>query len=198
MNLGLLKHSKSDQSADSFVPLLIYVILRANPEHLVSNIQYILRFRNQDKLGGEAGYYLSSLSGAIHFVEHLDRTSLTISDEEFERNVELAVSEIAERNREAETSNSPGQYVPEKSRLSEPKITPQNSMDATYSSPNRRSKNEAALADSEENAAVAGLLRTIQRPLSTIGRIFSEDESLQSNRSGPASTPQPGSTPRLS
>src|SRR6266516_3931021 len=61
MNLGLLKHSKSDQSADSFVPLLIYVILRANPEHLVSNVQYILRFRNQEKLGGEAGYYLSSL-----------------------------------------------------------------------------------------------------------------------------------------
>lgn len=43
------------------MPLLIYVVLQANPEHLVSNVQYILRFRNQDKLGGEAGYYLSSL-----------------------------------------------------------------------------------------------------------------------------------------
>lgn len=43
------------------MPLLIYVVLRANPEHLVSNVQYILRFRNQEKLGGEAGYYLSSL-----------------------------------------------------------------------------------------------------------------------------------------
>jgi hypothetical protein len=59
--LGLLKHSKSDSSADSFMPMLIYVVLHANPEHLVSNVQYILRFRNQDKLGGEAGYYLSSL-----------------------------------------------------------------------------------------------------------------------------------------
>lgn len=58
---GLLKHSKSDGSADSFMPMLIYVVLHANPEHLVSNVQYILRFRNQDKLGGEAGYYLSSL-----------------------------------------------------------------------------------------------------------------------------------------
>lgn len=58
---GLLKHSKSDSSADSFMPLLIYVVLHANPEHLVSNVQYILRFRNQDKLAGEAGYYLSSL-----------------------------------------------------------------------------------------------------------------------------------------
>jgi hypothetical protein len=59
---GLLKHAKTgDTSADSFVPLLILVVLQANPEHLVSNVQYILRFRNQDKLGGEAGYYLSSL-----------------------------------------------------------------------------------------------------------------------------------------
>jgi hypothetical protein len=196
---GLLKNAKfADTSADSFVPLLIYVVLQANPEHLVSNIQYILRFRNQDKLGGEAGYYLSSLSGAVQFVESLDRTSLTITDEEFERNVELAVSEIAERNREAEMSISPGQYVSEKSRLSEPEITPRNSLDATYSSPSPRPRNEASLADSEENAAVAGLLRTIQRPLSTIGRIFSEEGNTQTSKSGPASTPQPGSTPRLS
>lgn len=58
---GLLRHSNSDESADKFVPLLIYVVLRANPENLVSNVQYILRFRNPDKLNGEAGYYLSSL-----------------------------------------------------------------------------------------------------------------------------------------
>lgn len=62
MNVGLLKHSKNpDTSADSFIPILIYVVLKANPDNLVSNVQYILRFRNQDKLGGEAGYYLSSL-----------------------------------------------------------------------------------------------------------------------------------------
>ncbi|RAL63813.1 hypothetical protein DID88_003456 [Monilinia fructigena] len=94
---GLLKHSKTDSSADSFMPLLIYVVLQANPEHLVSNVQYILRFRNQEKLGGEAGYYLSSLMGAIQFIENLDRTTLTISDEDFERNVEAAVSAIAEK-----------------------------------------------------------------------------------------------------
>lgn len=65
---GLLKNAKSDSSADSFMPLLIYVVLQSNPDHLVSNVQYILRFRNQEKLGGEAGYYLSSLvSTARHF-----------------------------------------------------------------------------------------------------------------------------------
>ena len=200
---GLLKNARTaDTSADSFVPLLIYVVLQANVEHLVSNIQYILRFRNQDKLGGEAGYYLSSLSGAIQFIEGLDRTSLTVSDEDFEHNVELAVSAIAEKNREAEMAHSPGQYVSEKSRPAEPEVTPRNSMDATYSSPGKSAKNGTSsgntVEESEENAAVAGLLRTIQRPLSTIGRIFSDDGGAQSNRSGPATTPQPGSTPRLS
>ena len=70
---GLLKNSKkADTSADSFIPLLIYVVLHANPDHLVSNIQYILRFRNQDKLCGEAGYYISSLvcRTIIYIVSH--------------------------------------------------------------------------------------------------------------------------------
>ncbi|KAI7054897.1 hypothetical protein KC352_g44709, partial [Hortaea werneckii] len=79
---GYLKNTKSDQSADAFIPLLIYTVLRAKPEHLVSNVQYIWRFRNQDKLGGEAGYYMSSLMGVVSFIETLDRTNLTISDEE--------------------------------------------------------------------------------------------------------------------
>lgn len=43
------------------MPILIYVVLKSHPDNMVSNVQYILRFRNQEKLGGEAGYYLSSL-----------------------------------------------------------------------------------------------------------------------------------------
>jgi hypothetical protein len=173
---GLLKNAKtSDTSADSFVPLLIYVVLQSNPENLVSNIQYILRFRNQDKLGGEAGYYLSSLSGAIQFIEGLDRTTLTVSDEDFERNVEIAVSEIAAQNREAE-AQSPVATFSEKSTVAEPELTPRNSMDIT-ANPRRPNRDDGGglRGSSEENDAVAGLLRTIQRPLSTIGRIFGDD-----------------------
>ncbi|KAI9790235.1 MAG: hypothetical protein M1816_005260 [Peltula sp. TS41687] len=97
---GFLRNAKSDQSADSFIPLLIYVVLHANPEHLVSNVQYILRFRNQEKLGGEAGYYLSSIMGVIQFIETMDRTTLTISNAEYETNVEAAVSAIAEKHQD--------------------------------------------------------------------------------------------------
>ncbi|KAL1619725.1 hypothetical protein SLS56_009981 [Neofusicoccum ribis] len=228
---GFLRNAQSDQSADSFVPLLIFTVLRANPDHLVSNVQYILRFRNQEKLGGEAGYYISSLvceansevlvnlmltpflqMGAIQFIENLDRTSLTISDEDFEKNVEAAVSAIAERNsldeqrQRPQTHNrhpSPGVHISEKSALSRPEVTPRNSLDAERV-PARASSSRGGLGagngqdGEEENAAVAGLLRTIQRPLSTIGRIFSDDNmSEKPSASEPATTPQPGSTPRL-
>ncbi|KAF2473541.1 uncharacterized protein BDR25DRAFT_281434 [Lindgomyces ingoldianus] len=226
---GFLRTSQSDQSADAFVPLLIYTVLQANPDHLVSNVQYILRFRNQDKLGGEAGYYISSLMGAIQFIEGLDRTSLTVSDEEFEKNVEAAVSAIAERHADPdpdpttpESSNppalrlqtnppttpghrrmpSPHLHLSEKSSLSRPEVTPRNSLEAEKAGPRRstslRNTGNDGEPPEEENAAVAGLLRTIQRPLSTIGRIFSDNDTTATSTSHPVSTPQPGSTPRLS
>ncbi|KAI9827516.1 MAG: hypothetical protein M1832_004866 [Thelocarpon impressellum] len=207
---GLLRNSKSDQSADSFVPLLIYVVLQANPEHLVSNVQYIMRFRNQEKLGGEAGYYLSSLMGAIQFIESLDRTSLTISDEEFEQNVEAAVSSIAEKHAEDKPLPPTQIHVAEKSTISRPEVTSRNSMEAEYSSPRKSTSSREGgdpSSDGDEKAAVTGLLRTIQRPLSTIGRIFSEDgphanqgqPGAASRRAGhPHSTPQPGTAKRAS
>ncbi|KAL8839408.1 MAG: hypothetical protein Q9170_001747 [Blastenia crenularia] len=217
---GFLSTSKSaDTSADSFVPLLIYVVLRANPDHLVSNIQYILRFRNQEKLGGEAGYYLSSLMGAIQFIENLDRTSLTVSDEEFEKRVEASVSEIAERHEEEEESPFAPEppappprptHISEKSGLSEPQMIPRNSMEAEYNSPSNplvplssrtTIERRSGTGSQEDSNAVSGLLRTIQKPLSSIGRMFSDDTSqgqFQASQNQPQHLP-PSNTPlRLS
>ena len=199
------------------MPLLIYVVLQANPEHLVSNVQYILRFRNQEKLGGEAGYYLSSLVrssnpkichsnsniaklGAVQFIENLDRTSLTISDEDFEKNVEVAVSAIAEKHQAEAAEAPPPTQLSEKSTLSRPEVTPRHSMEGESSvSRKSTSSNEYDSGDGmDEKAAMTGLLRTIQRPLSSIGRIFSEEgSSSSSSHGGPARTPLPGNTPRM-
>ncbi|KAI1769467.1 hypothetical protein GGR53DRAFT_911 [Hypoxylon sp. FL1150] len=198
---GLLKHNKSDSSADSFMPLLIYVVLRSNPDHLVSNVQYILRFRNQEKLSGEAGYYLSSLLGAIQFIENMDRTTLTISDEEFDKNVEAAVSAIAEKHR-AEEPPAPPQppQQSEKSGLYPPgpsSTRPSLDMDGS-STPRRSTSSNDGNDSAEEGPAISGLLRSIQKPLSSIGRIFSDEP----NGAGPSSStqlPQSDSTPaRLS
>jgi len=44
---GLIRHLRKDEGADSFVPMLIYVVLRANPEHLLSNVEYVRVFSLQ-------------------------------------------------------------------------------------------------------------------------------------------------------
>ncbi|KAI1265766.1 hypothetical protein F5Y18DRAFT_417043 [Xylariaceae sp. FL1019] len=184
---GLLKHNKSDSSADSFMPLLIYVILRANPDHLVSNVQYILRFRNQEKLGGEAGYYLSSLMGAVQFIENMDRTTLTISDEDFEKNVETAVSAIAEKHRAEEQRNSlpPPPQISEKSGLYPPRSSSaRRSVEQDRSSTPRQSVSNDDQNSGDEGAAITGLLRTIQKPLSSIGRMFSDEPSAAGPSAG--------------
>lgn len=110
--------------------------------------------------------------GAVQFIENMDRTSLTISDDDFEKNVEAAVSAIAEKH-----------------QAMSPIIRQKPAFADTTSRPAPRSKVESssegaghaagATGDNGPDVAapIAGLLRTIQGPLSTIGRMFSEDMS---------------------
>lgn len=133
-------------------------------------------------------------SGAIHFVENLDRTTLTISDEEFEKNVEAAVSAIAEKHQAALPEPPPPTQLSEKSGLSRPEVTSRHSMEGESSTP-RKSTSSNEYSGDDEKAAMSGLLRTIQRPLSSIGRIFSDDGGP--SQGSPSRTPS-GHSPRPS
>ena len=122
--------------------------------------------------------------GAIQFIENLDRTSLTISDEEFEAFVESAVSAMVERDEKEGKRPSPATHIhlSEKSTPSRPEVTPRHSLEGEQvhsRSAHRRFQSSNGTRDSKDSEddgqAVKGLLRSIQKPLSSIGRIFSDD-----------------------
>lgn len=108
-----------------------------------------------------------------------------MDDEEFERNVEAAVSAIAEQNRESESL--------ERKPSSRSAETSQPPSRASTEAP--RGRRGAPQSSEEDNAPVAGLLRTIQKPLTTIGKIFSDEpDSPEERPTQPVAPAQSGAT----
>ncbi|EMD39246.1 hypothetical protein CERSUDRAFT_112905 [Gelatoporia subvermispora B] len=168
---GLIRHLHKEEGADSFIPVLIYVVLKANPRHLLSNVEFINRFRNPAKLQSEAGYYLSSLMGAVSFIETMDHASLSnITQDEFERNVESAIQSLP----------STGTHTPESATSAPPSQPPTRPITPSSSHVGEESAQPLALpgpAQTLGEDARRFLQKTgdtISKPLNAISRIFNE------------------------
>lgn len=78
--------------ADDFLPVLIYVTIKANTPQLYSNLLYIQRYRGQSRLVGEAAYFFTNMLSAMSFVLNINAESLSMDEAEFDKNMESARS----------------------------------------------------------------------------------------------------------
>eukprot|EP01102_Stenamoeba_stenopodia_P013417 TRINITY_DN4352_c0_g1_i1.p1 TRINITY_DN4352_c0_g1~~TRINITY_DN4352_c0_g1_i1.p1 ORF type:complete len:1072 (-),score=262.41 TRINITY_DN4352_c0_g1_i1:43-3258(-) len=71
---------KGGQNAgvDEFIPIMTYVVIKANPMFMLANVEYITDYTDQSKMMSEYGYCFSNFSVAVHFLKGLDSSSLKI------------------------------------------------------------------------------------------------------------------------
>lgn len=98
---NLLRVTDQETNADAFIPLLILVIIKAKTQNIISNLHYIERFRGENWLNhGETSYYLSTMQGAISFIQNIKREDLTIDETHFAAHMEAWNAEVRQRLRE--------------------------------------------------------------------------------------------------
>ncbi|XP_056319260.1 GTPase-activating protein and VPS9 domain-containing protein 1 isoform X5 [Danio aesculapii] len=71
MNLLSLANEDAVPGADDFVPVLVFVLIKANPPCLLSTIQYINNFY-ASRLSGEECYWWMQFTAAVEFIKTID------------------------------------------------------------------------------------------------------------------------------
>ncbi|KAF3962872.1 hypothetical protein CMV_012670 [Castanea mollissima] len=122
INNLLLNASMSENHAlaglDDFLPVLIYVTIKANPPQLHSNLKFIQLYRRQAKLVSEAAYYFTNLVSAKTFIVDLNGKSLSMDEIKFEESMQAA--RLTQTNRATQIEASPtlqGQTDPTPTRM---------------------------------------------------------------------------------
>lgn len=88
-------------SADNILPLLILVLIKANPPNLHSNLEYIGSMRHPDRFVGEDLYAHTQLLSAVSFIRQLnDAEKLNITQADFARLTAEAASSESEKSDE--------------------------------------------------------------------------------------------------
>lgn len=69
--MSLLSLAGGVPAADDLMPVLVFVLVQANPPHLLSTVQFVNTFY-QDRFEGEAAYWWTQFCSAIEFIKTMD------------------------------------------------------------------------------------------------------------------------------
>ncbi|CAM6041414.1 unnamed protein product, partial [Sphagnum compactum] len=89
LNVSLATND-NPSGADDFLPILIYIVIKANPPQLHSNLLYISRYRHRSRLISEASYFYTNLVSAETFISTLEAKSLSMDKGEYEKQLQAA------------------------------------------------------------------------------------------------------------
>ncbi|CAD6203001.1 unnamed protein product [Miscanthus lutarioriparius] len=98
--------NENPPGADEFLPVLIYVTIKANPPQLHSNLLYIQRYRRQTRLVSEAQYFFTNILSAESFIWNIDGESLSMNELDFQRKMDSARERLLGLSADSENQDS--------------------------------------------------------------------------------------------
>mmetsp|Transcript_8886 Transcript_8886/g.16339 ORF Transcript_8886/g.16339 Transcript_8886/m.16339 type:complete len:674 (-) Transcript_8886:222-2243(-) len=114
-------------SADDFLPILIYMVIKAQVPHLHLNIRYIEIARHPRKLAGESAYYFTNLKSAVAFIERLSPEVLSIDPDKYKSSIAAAKQKWDEREKKQKLLQQQQQQQQQQNEHKQHKKHPQNS-----------------------------------------------------------------------
>ena len=73
----------SDAGQDEITPIFQYIIIKAQPHRIYSNIYYIKSFLEESELSGSKGFLVTQIESAVSYIEKINHESLKLSLNEF-------------------------------------------------------------------------------------------------------------------
>ena len=90
VNVLTLVSAGQGVSTDDSLPIIIYIVIKAKPNRLYSNLNYISKFRHSSKMIGLKGFVFQQFQSAAAFILTADNSCFSISLEDFEKNVQAS------------------------------------------------------------------------------------------------------------
>ncbi|KAL4511721.1 hypothetical protein ABPG72_012566 [Tetrahymena utriculariae] len=107
--LKLTQTSNNAASADSILPISIYILLKACPTRLWSNINFISAFCNKEKMLTQIGYCFAQIKLAVDFLANLTPRQVNVTDQQFheliyEKEIQYGIYFLKKRPRAVRSS----------------------------------------------------------------------------------------------
>ena len=87
---------------DELTPLFQYILIKAQPERLLTNINYIKSILSEEDLIGPKGFYVSQLESASDFILKINHNQLKMTEEEFNKNKAESLRKFSLENANAD------------------------------------------------------------------------------------------------
>ena len=89
-NIKYSEGKSEEAGQDEMVPIFQYILIKAQPKRMRTNINYINCFLSEELLNGQFGYFVSQIESSFSFIMNINNNFLNMSKEEFENNYENA------------------------------------------------------------------------------------------------------------